>query len=150
MLRWLPGLDSLRRPADAQVQSGKATSIPGAAPGAIDLAGLATLVGNDEPEYLREILAMFWDDVQTTPMELQRLYQSRDADALARAAHAAKGAAASACARTLSSLLLDLETNAKRSSWQTIEILMPPIVHAFEDLHTFIVKNANGSPPAKG
>jgi HPt (histidine-containing phosphotransfer) domain-containing protein len=83
-------------------------------------------------------------------MELQRLYQSRDAEALARAAHAAKGAAASACARTLSSLLLDLETNAKRSSWQTIEILMPPIVNAFQDLHSFIVEKSNGTPPAKG
>jgi CheY-like chemotaxis protein len=142
MLRWLPGLDALRRPAEAQVPAAAPNITVAApavdAPGPIDLAGLATLVGNDEPEYLREILTMFWDDVQGTPLELERLFQSRDGEALARAAHAAKGAAASACARTLSSLLLDLEINAKRNSWQTIEILMQPIAHAFQDIHTYI------------
>lgn len=155
MLRWLPALEDLRRRTDGPSASESAanTNVAGLAageqPSPIDLAGLATLVGNSEPEYLREILTMFWEDVQGTPEELQRLFQSRDAEALARAAHAAKGAAASACARTLSSLLLDLEINAKRSSWQTIEMLMPPIVDAFADLQVFINDSANGAATAK-
>jgi len=150
LLRWLPALDGMRRPAGAtrsdDVAQAPASKAPAAAPaGPIDLAGLAALLGNDQPEYLREILTMFWDDVQGTPQELRRLFHSRDAEALARAAHSAKGAAASACARTLSSLLMDLEANAKKNSWQDIEVLIPPIENAFADLEAYIQTDV---PPA--
>ncbi|MGE4063035.1 MAG: ATP-binding protein [Rhodospirillaceae bacterium] len=154
LLRWLPGLEDLRRPADPQHNSTArdAAALPPLADPApagdtapVDLAGLATLVGSSEPGYLNEILTMFWDDMHQTPRELQGLHQARDSEALAKAAHAAKGAAASACARALASLLYELESNAKRGAWHTVDILMPPIVQAFADLERFIREQTGGA-----
>jgi len=104
----------------------------------IDLAVLIQILGTDDQDYLKEIVALFWDTFCDTDTELTDLLDARDACNLRNAAHSAKGASASVGATPVSSLLSELQFAAADADWDRIEILMPKFRSAFAELDLFI------------
>ncbi|MGD8810572.1 MAG: response regulator, partial [Gammaproteobacteria bacterium] len=104
----------------------------------IDLAMLSRLLGTDDDNYLKEMIAVYWDTMRDTPGELAQLVAARKASDLRDAAHAAKGASASVGAVPASSLLEKLQFAATDADWARINDLMPQIESAFTDLEQFV------------
>jgi HPt (histidine-containing phosphotransfer) domain-containing protein len=96
------------------------------------------MVGNDDPAYLREMLTVFWDSMADTPDTIRVMTRNRDSRSLVQAAHAAKGAAASACATALADLCKRLEHAARTEQWSEIEDLSPEIADAFDEIEDFV------------
>ncbi len=104
----------------------------------IDREILAQILGSADEKYLNEMLQFFWDTMVDTPVELATLIAGRDQGGLRDAAHAAKGASASAGAEPLAGLLKDLQFAATEADWQQIDELLPKIESAFSQLHHYI------------
>ncbi len=109
---------------------------PGGCP--INFELLALVLGNDDRTYMKDILAIFWENVADTPEELAGLATSRDARALRDAAHSAKGATASAGAEHLADLLKRLQDAAEEEDWMEIDQIIPQVDTAFTDLEQFL------------
>jgi HPt (histidine-containing phosphotransfer) domain-containing protein len=73
-----------------------------------------------------------------TPEQLITLAAGDDPIALTNAAHAAKGAAASACAGDLAALCKKLEDAGRQEDWSEIKQLAPQVDKAFADVRIFI------------
>ncbi len=104
----------------------------------IDREILSQILGSDDEKRLNEMLHFFWDTMVDTPVELATLIAGRDQGGLRDAAHAAKGASASAGAEPLSSLLKDLQFAAADADWHQIDGLLPQIETAFSQLQQYI------------
>ena len=137
--KWLPGAvpESVgQTPAPGRSAGDDPAQAP--ADAAIDLARLAEMMGDSDPDYLAETLAFFWRTVADTPGELHRLIEIEDAAGLKDAAHAAKGAALSAATVHLSGLLQDIENAAVSSDWQSMKKLRPAIDSRFVEVENYI------------
>ncbi len=75
-----------------------------AAKPAIDITALSNVVGNADSAFSREVLALFRTTEADKATKLAELARTRDGAALALAAHAVKGATASAFAIRLAEL----------------------------------------------
>ncbi len=152
IVRWLPQTAKLRRPAGAATPAAPESTpvivpIRTAQAGApIDLGKLANLIGNDDPAYLKEMLSVFWETMADTPGVLRAHTRSRDSKNLILAAHAAKGAAASACADSLAELCRRLETAAKAEKWDEIDGLSSEIWTAFDEIEDFVAATVDSEP----
>ncbi len=104
----------------------------------VDTSVLAHLLGNNDPKQLREMLNMYLDTESDVPAALRKLIQERNGAGLAQAAHAAKGAAASAGARRLAEIYKELELCGAKEDWETIEKLAFQIDPTFEEVRKFI------------
>lgn len=147
--KWLPAAATLRTRAGAEAPAPVAA--PAAPPTAvnvpIDLPALGTLLGDSDPAFLRDILGSFLETMDGTPDALKDLAAGGDAIQLTNAAHAAKGAAASACAEQLAALCKQLEEAGRKEDWDEIGRLMPDVDTAFQDVRVFIERElADGSP----
>lgn len=109
----------------------------------IDREILSQILGSDDEKHLNEMLHFFWETMVDTPRELANLIAGRDQGGLRNAAHAAKGASASAGAKPLSSLLKDLQFAATDADWRQIDGLLPRIEAAFSQLQHYI-ENLDG------
>jgi CheY-like chemotaxis protein len=134
-----------RLPEDKQMEHGnmetvssEATVDEGLAGPPVDMGLLATILGNEDPAYLKKMLVFFWDTMAETPNELSDLINRRDAAQLRDAAHSAKGASASAGAQPLAKLLEQLQHAAADEDWATIETLAPKVDQTFADLKAYI------------
>ncbi len=150
--KWLPRAAALRAPVSSQTAeatpprpfnenvAGRPQESTGAntATPPIDMAALGALLGDNDPELLGTILEAFLTTMDGTPETLRDLAAGNDAAALTTAAHAAKGAAASACAEALATLCKDMEAAGRRADWAEIRRLVPGIHTAFEDVRIFI------------
>ncbi len=83
---------------------------------AIDRAALAAMLGDDDPQSMADLLALFAEDFPPMQDSIARALSVEDRTALSRAAHAAKSAASSAAAKVLTGLLQQLETQAKEAA----------------------------------
>ncbi len=110
--------------------------------GAVDVAGLARLLGSDDSTYLGEMLAFFWETIADTPIQLEVLIRARDAAGLKEVAHAAKGAARSAAAEALAAALQDLEVAADAADWSAVEAMAPRIEREFSAVEEYICEIA--------
>lgn len=104
----------------------------------IDITALGELLGDSDPEFLRQILAAFIATMEGTPAMLSALAAGDDADALTNEAHSAKGAAASACAEELCELCRKLEHAGRNENWPEIRRLAPLIAGEFDNIRRFI------------
>ncbi len=98
---------------------------------AIDRPGLARLIQSDDPEFLQQMLELYWNSVRETPEQLRAFVTQRDAPRLKETAHRAKGASASAMTTKLTSLLQRLEDAAGSENWSLVESLLPVVDEAF-------------------
>ena len=87
---------------------------------AIDLNELIRIYGEDDKEELFEIIGMFVDQFPPLLSTLETAVADKDAQAVRDAAHAAKGASASAAAVQLRELLFTLEKEAPAEEWEMI------------------------------
>jgi CheY-like chemotaxis protein/HPt (histidine-containing phosphotransfer) domain-containing protein len=113
--RWLPAVANPEADDSATPDEAPAAVAAAAEPDEeppISLENFAEILGTDDPDTLREILAFF---VETFTQSLAALHQAlaaRDRPSLRNAAHAAKGAARNACASLLAAGLEELEHKA--------------------------------------
>jgi PAS domain S-box-containing protein len=112
LLRHLPILGELRRPAGAPAPSGSPSPDPAASISALDLSGLIDLIG-DSPEDLKHLLDDFMNSARTGLGGLRAALGQNDLKCLATAAHTLKGAARYAGATRLGELCDGVEQGAK-------------------------------------
>lgn len=104
----------------------------------IDIIALTKLLGDADPPLLRDILGSFLTIMDGTPALLRGFLSSADAVQLTNAAHAAKGAAAFACADQLVDVCSRLEDAARGEDWDEAHRIMPGVDCAFENVKSFI------------
>jgi HPt (histidine-containing phosphotransfer) domain-containing protein len=104
----------------------------------VDLAALARLMGRSDPALINQMLALFWQTEAETPLTLRRLTLARDGNALAAAAHGAKGAAFSVGATRVAHLCLALESCAKNDDWDAVTALTAEVEQAYSEVGAFI------------
>jgi CheY-like chemotaxis protein/HPt (histidine-containing phosphotransfer) domain-containing protein len=104
----------------------------------IDLSVLTDLIGEVDPDQIKQALDLFWESVQTGPDDILTAIEARDAKQLREVAHSLKGAAASVGAKAAADQLLALEMAAKESNWDAIGSLPVDIRVSFEALDAFI------------
>ncbi|MGE5767523.1 MAG: response regulator [Bacteroidota bacterium] len=83
----------------------------------VDDATLAAILGDDDPWLLHRVKQDFFAAWQESFLELRRLLEQRDADALCEAAHAAKGLAHYGAAARLAGDCGRLELLAREGRW---------------------------------
>lgn len=103
----------------------------------VDLDELALILGNDEPKYLKELLEFFLETIVETPRDIARLVEAEDGAGLRDAAHAAKGAAASAAAKPLAELFGKLQVASAAPNWPEIKQTMTEMSEAIADIDAF-------------
>ena len=139
--KWLPGAAKLRKPAASAAESPHPITMPASMPHErqpIDVSVMATLLGTSDPDSIQEMLELYWETEGETPERLRELVTARDGDQLKLAAHAAKGAAASAGAIVLADLCKHLEHSVAQQDWSATDRLTAEIATAFKDIRAFI------------
>jgi two-component system sensor histidine kinase/response regulator len=144
--KWLPRAADLRQavvsrdgPADEALNGAAAPAVHGDANNiVVDTSVLVELLGSSDPAALREMLELYLDTEAETPGLLRTFAAARDGDGLAKAAHAAKGAASSAGARRMQKLCKDIEESVARDDWAAISGLSVQVDAAFADVRKFI------------
>ena len=125
--RWmtLPEAETAEKPALQESSNDTDTRF------AIDRPGLARLIQSDDPDFLQQMLELFWNSVRETPGQLRRHAEGRDAPRLKEVAHRAKGASASAMTTRLTALLQRMEDAAVAEDWNLVDGLVPALDEAF-------------------
>lgn len=77
---------------------------------------LRELGGEDQPELVHELIALFLSDAQQRLEDMRRALGSGDLDAIARSAHTLKSSSGSVGAVLLADLCREVEELARRSS----------------------------------
>lgn len=120
--KWLPPLS---RPEDSEPP--------------LDLRRFAEIIGCDEIERIREILAYFGETFEDNLETLRQAAAGDDREAIRQAAHAAKGAARNACAPVLSARLEELESAARTDEpLAGLRERVGPVEAAYREVRTFI------------
>ena len=117
---------------------------PGPSASALDLRKLAETVGSSEPAVLAELLGAFLLDF---PFLIGRVADATfraDRQELARAAHAAKSAAGSACAPALERLLHSIETQAATGGLEQLQFALTQAESEFAEIQSLL---ASGLKP---
>ncbi|MDR3438064.1 ATP-binding protein [Telmatospirillum sp.] len=135
--------DTTPRPAapapTAQDSSRPMSTAPSTPTPAVDCAALAELLGTDSAETRALVLQSF---VEFFPELLERArsaIESRNRAALRSAAHAAKGAARSACASRLADILLHLEGSAAgRTAFSRLAQSLTAAAAAYAEVEDFV------------
>lgn len=106
--------DSTEKPAEPG-----ATAAGGEPP--VDLAALGDLLGEDDPESLKEILHFFLETFQPLFATLELHAAAEDAGQIKSVAHAAKSAARNAAAQRLGNQLAELEAKAMAEDMASLQ-----------------------------
>ncbi|MFN2377749.1 MAG: response regulator [Candidatus Binatia bacterium] len=114
----------------------------------IDRAKLARVLGTEDEEVLRHILGIFLGEFPTSLGEVESAMAAGDRAALREAAHAAKGAAASAAATGLAAILQDLESEAPSADWSRLGLLRAQGVEEFRWVLRFCEGGGHGDAAA--
>jgi CheY-like chemotaxis protein len=113
----------LRTWLSSQITMGAASAAPRAPEpeSAINLGRLAEMLGFSDTAATNDLLSVFASDLPGLLEPLAQALAARDRVALARAAHAAKGAAGSAAAERLQKLLAAMERGAQAGAFGELE-----------------------------
>jgi len=112
----------------------------------IDMAALGGLLGTDSPETLSLVLESFTQFFPELLEKARAAIQNRDREALHDTAHAAKGAARSACATRLAALLLDLESMAAgRTAFARLGLCLDEATAAYSEVEDFIASTTHAA-----
>jgi len=92
-------------------------------PPVIDMAALATILGGNEPEVLRQVMADFLATAATSLAEVEAAVSSGEASKIRAAAHGAKGEARCAAAIGLAEIYAELDRTAEEGDRVVSEAL---------------------------
>ena len=109
----------------------------------IDLNELKKIFGDEDEESLLEIIDMFADQFPELLTALESAVDAKDAQAVRDAAHAAKGAAASAAAVQMREILITIEKEALSEQWDHINDKMAAVKTEFSRVVEFSKANQN-------
>ncbi len=110
---------------------------------AIDLEGLADMIGDPHPSSLMEMLYIFLADFPALMAGVSNaLGNGVGRQDLARAAHAAKSAATSACAKPLAQMLAAIEQQAADADLSRLEQMLADVQVEFARIQTELAANA--------
>jgi len=135
--RWLPDADGDAIRAEPVETPSPAAANPDDDP-PIRLAGLAEILGEDDPEVLDEMVGLFIESVDPLIAEIRTLGAAGASEALRRVAHAAKGAARNAAADPVAELLSKLEAAAKADESAACTVLAKLVDAEYARLRTFV------------
>ena len=127
-----------------------AARLPGEDKAAIDLVALSEQLGDDHPQVLHGLLEVFVDDFPGLLEPLTEALAARDRVRLAAAAHAARGAAASAAAHRLADLLRALESDAPVADFDRLEATSRHVATEFERVRLEVDRAAKALGEAQG
>lgn len=104
-----------------EIDQDSSSGAPGSDAAAIDVDFLSDLIGDNDPQMLRQVLSDFLEAVAESWALVESAAAQKDVDALGDAAHGAKGEAQSAGAQPLAALYKDLEHGARDAeSWENV------------------------------
>ena len=142
--------DCLTKPVEAvklralleSLSSGKEISTPAPilenpSPMPIDLGQLSRILGEVDEGELYSMLNIFNREFPKLLESLHATIKDRDAVAVERVAHTAKGAAASTAATKLSDMLKQIESSAHLGSWSDIEARADAVAVEYESVVRF-------------
>jgi PAS domain S-box-containing protein len=144
--RWMPAVaaEPDAGPPEPQGLDRRADGAPPSPP-AVDLAALADLLGTDSPETVAEVLDSFREFFPDLLTRARTALENRDREALRNAAHAAKGAARSACAPRLAEIMLDLEgKSVGRTGFAHLGQTLNDAAAAYAAVEAFILADVKG------
>lgn len=99
---------------------------------AVDLHELAEMIGDQDTSSLSEMLDVFLSDFPALMAGVSESLRNGDRQDLSRAAHAAKSAATSACAKRLAQLLASIEHQASNADFRDLEKMLSDVNVEFE------------------
>jgi len=108
-----------------------------------DFDMLQRLLGSDDPDFIQEMLAYYWDAAQKDKQAIEEAFQDRNQFKLGDAAHAAKGGAHSAGAVALGDALFDLQEAARSSDWDAIQNSYPKVTSEFNKVASWLTRQAS-------
>jgi HPt (histidine-containing phosphotransfer) domain-containing protein len=108
----------------------------------VDRAGLAAMLGDDDPAGLAGLLQIFADEFRPLLDSTGAALRAQDRPALKRTAHACKGAARSAAARPLATILEQLEGGALELPFATLADVLAAAELEYERVLAEIGKQA--------
>jgi signal transduction histidine kinase/CheY-like chemotaxis protein/HPt (histidine-containing phosphotransfer) domain-containing protein len=132
---------TLQRWLGDQPQAGERAQAAPAAP-AIDLQGLAEMIGDQTPSSLMEMLDIFVADFATLMDGVSQSLRHGGRQDLARAAHAAKSAATSACAKPLAQILGSIEDQATDADLSHLEQMVADVDLEFARVQAELAANS--------
>ena len=138
ILKWLPGAAALRQKRSEKGSRATSAAEAGDGDAPIDLKGLARFSSATDKTFVRDMLTMFRETEQPAAAELIRLIAAGNPIELQYAAHAAKGAAQTACAPKLAEVCADLEHAARVQDWAKIKAIGPDVEKEFGRVFIFI------------
>ncbi len=102
-------------------------------PPAVDAETVAALreLNPDDPNFLRELIDMFLQDVPARIAEVEQSLAKQDAALLTRAAHTIKGSSGNFGAAGLVKVALVMEEQGKRSAFADAAALLPALKTEF-------------------
>jgi HPt (histidine-containing phosphotransfer) domain-containing protein len=112
----------------------------------VDLEQLSQILGENDPSELFDHLQLFLTSFPELMDKIDAAVAGGDCAAIVAPAHTAKGAAATAAARRLRTVLGHLETAARSGIWSEVWLLVPSIRPEFARVEAFI--KARGAAPA--
>jgi signal transduction histidine kinase/DNA-binding NarL/FixJ family response regulator len=157
--RWLPtrATEANEGQSPPSAPSPPAPSPPAPSPPArshrraVDVAQLSALLGDDDPDSLSAILASFTEYFPDLLKAARRAVAGRDRSALRDAAHAAKGAARTACAPHLADILTELESKAlSRLAFANLARLIDDAAAAYAEVEAFTAAGITHADLAEG
>jgi HPt (histidine-containing phosphotransfer) domain-containing protein len=104
-----------------------------ASPNVIDpqaVAGLRDL-NPDDPNFLRELIDMFLDDIPQRIAEIEQALANQDASLLTRAAHTIKGSGSNFGAAGLTKVSLEMEHQGKGGQFAAAAATLPALKAEF-------------------
>ena len=111
-------------------------------PPPVDLAALAELLGDDDPDTLFEILSFFVEAYPEVRDRLAEALKTRNRLAIRDAAHAAKGAARNACVPALAELLAEMEKTAAKATFKTLNQQFSRSLDLLAEVSAFVEKRS--------
>jgi PAS domain S-box-containing protein len=141
LLRWLP-TSVPEPPKPVEPPPAETAPIP-AKPPPLDRAALADLLGDDSDETFAMIAESFLEFFPPLLQRARSALDGRDRLSLRDAAHAAKGAARSACVPALAAILLQLEEKALgRTPFARLQALLDDAVTVFDEVRLYLSAKA--------
>jgi HPt (histidine-containing phosphotransfer) domain-containing protein len=98
------------------------------------LDDLVELGGDDGPEFLTEIVGLFFEDASTRVGAIRTGVQGREAEPIERAAHALKSSSANVGAFSFAELCKEVETLARSNDLDELARLLPRLVVMFDEV----------------
>jgi CheY-like chemotaxis protein/HPt (histidine-containing phosphotransfer) domain-containing protein len=132
--KWLPLKKAVMEKAKPDVAESRGKSVE-AEPPVFDRAGFMDMLLQDR-RLMKEIAQAFLDDMPTQLDDLQKLYDHRDYNAIARQAHRIKGSVAHVAGKSMIKLALQIEELAGEMNGEQIKRALEELKQNYKELES--------------